>query len=371
MKNTFAAKLFPSLGKNDKNCFFSPFSVQVAMGMCSAGAEGETAKSLAELLDCPLDKKEQASFFKNLVELGTAKNESYELCTANALWGQKGLNYDPQYSETILNAYNGNFGVVDYIENANGAVGIINEWCNNNTKGKIPEIINSSFVNRETRLVLTNAIYFKGKWETEFNKKNTKLATFTEDSGKKSQVSMMKAKDGFLYGETDFYKVLDIPYQGRELSMMVILPNEKLENLNPDISNLYEEARTILSYEDEVSVSLPKFKMSTEYKFAKTFQELGAALAFSDYADFKGITKDVALKISEVIHKAFVQCDEEGTEAAAATAVGMVRCTSMRISTIKEFNANHPFLFFIHSQNGNILFAGRVASLPDEMLKKA
>lgn len=360
----FASKLYPKLGESNENSFYSPFSLLSALGMCSAGARGDTQQALADLLESPTDPVEQKSFFKSLVsEVNDVGEKPYELTTANALWSQSGLNFAPDFSETVKNDYGGTFNEVDYRENPDGAVNQINEWCDEATRGKIPTIIDRNFINKDTLLILTNAIYFLGKWKTQFDKKKTLNEDFHSPKGT-SKVPTMHQSESHIYGENKEIQVIDMPYEGNDLSMLIVLPRENTPDaLDGNLEETYANACDLLHYEEKVVVSLPKFLMETKYNLGDTLKELGAGIAFSDEADFSGITTDDGIKISGVIHKAFVKCDEEGTEAAAATAVGMMRCTSVRMPTpSKIFKADHPFLFFIHNKNGNVLFCGRVVN---------
>jgi serpin B len=359
MSNTlkFASKLYPQLGTLKENSFYSGFSVQLALGMCQAGAKGETKKSLDALLEISEDSE-----YKALVnEVNSSSERPYELTTANALWCQDGFPLDESYKSRVASIYGGGVNSVDYVNAPDAAVDSVNGWCNEHTRGKIPTIITRDFVNPETRLILTNAIYFKGKWKTEFDKKRTKDDVFYSPDGEKN-VPTMHITSEYFYGEGSNFKALDLPYKGEKLSMLVVLPDRGLDTL-PDLETTYNNAVNSLCYEDKVVVSLPKFKLETEYKMGDTLKKMGAELAFSDFADFSGITSADALKISEVIHKAFVQVDEEGTEAAAATAVGMMRCTSVRMPKQCIFNADHPFVFFIRNNETNtVLFSGRVTN---------
>lgn len=358
---TFASKLHPRLDENNKNSFFSPFSIQLALGMCAAGAKGKTQKCLSSFLGSPLAKEKQDLFFKSLVsEVNDGKERPYELKTANALWGQKGLAYTSDFVEIIEECYDGKFEEVDY-KKPKDCVKVINSWCDKNTNGKIPTIISENFINADTLLILTNAIYFKGKWQNQFNKKNT-TDDYFKSYGEAKKVRMMHLTEKFFYYENEEFQALDLPYVGENLSMMVLLPRgDNTDYVDNNLVSCYEQATS--GFENlKVVVSLPKFKVETKYTLGNTFKDLGAGLAFSDGADFSGITEAARLKISEVIHKAFVECDEEGTEAAAVTAVGMMRCTSMLpVAHPKVFNANKPFVFFIRNrQTGNVLFCGRV-----------
>lgn len=355
----FSSKLHPFLGKSTENSFYSPFSLLTALGMCVEGAKGETQNALVELLELPKTAKERKKYFKNFNKEAKG-NDHYELKTANALWGANHLKYLDSFKKVIENDYAGVFSEVDYENDPDAAVLAINKWCDENTSGKIKKIISKSDIDKSTLLILTNAIYFLGKWKKEFDKGKTKDEAFF---GIEKPIPMMHIKEKFHYMENDQFQALDIPYQGGDLSMLVVLPKEKTtEFVDNNLNNVYSEATENLRIE-EVRVSLPKFKMETEYKVGNIFKEFGAGIAFSDDADFSGICSNEQLKISEIIHKAFVKCDEEGTEAAAVTAVITVRCTSVRMSRDIEFKANHPFVFFIrNNKTGTILFCGRVVN---------
>lgn len=359
----FASKLQSKLGQG--NLFYSPYSIQVALGMCAAGAKGETANCLSSLLECPTDAKKRNEFFGDLVaEVNSgSENRPYELVTANALWKAKGLPFTPLYEQVIADFFQATTSECDYENNPEGAVKEINEWCSEATREKIKNIISLDFIKKETLLILTNAIYFKGKWEKEFNKEDTKERPFYTPNGEKS-VKMMGISSGFTYAENSDYQAVDLPYQGDELSMLVVLPTSSLDKLEANLESTYADVLQNLHFEEKVVLSLPRFKLETEYKLGEALKELGGDLPFSDTANFSGISEKERLKISEVIHKAFVACDEEGTEAAAVTAVGMVRCASFKPpKPPKVVNADHPFLFFIrNNQTGTILFSGRVTN---------
>ena len=367
----FASKLYPKLGEKNENNFFSPYSLQTALGMCLVGAKGDTQKKLAELIEAPKTLNAQKEYFNALIgEVhGTVDDKrEYELRSCNALWPQSTPDFKllPDYLTTIEDDFYSTVTPVDYVDNPTGAVDAINQWCDESTNGKITNVITKAFVNKETRLVLTNAIYFKGKWATAFEKDDTFPEDFRGSDGTTEVPTMHSNGENWKYYENDRFKALELPYKGDDLSMIVVLPHEDNIDVINDLEDTYEEARESLtnSHPEKVNVSLPKFKFSTTYKLGETFQDLGASLAFSDDADFTGISK-TRLKISEVIHKAFVEVDEEGTEAAAVTVVRMMRCTSVRMPVKpKEFKADHPFQFYIvNRQSGNIHFCGRVSNL--------
>lgn len=319
--------------------------IKTALGMCRLGAVGDTLKALDKLIGP-----------ESPIVLSPA--EQYELTSVNALWMSDDYKAKESYIKLIRDIYYGTLNKVDYTK-PEKVVDNINRWVNENTKGKIPTIISRDFIDKDSRLILTNAIYFKGKWQTMFNKEKTKEESFNGNKGTQ-KVQMMNAKDDYLYAEGSNYKALAVPYEGEYVDLMVILPDDINKFSMTD--NLLEEASDALTVA-EVSVKLPRFKMETTTKLKDTLKKMGAGLAFSDDADFSGIG-DEKLKISEVIHKAFVDVNEEGTEAAAATAVGMIRCCSARTPPReKTFYCDKPFLFCIR-KNGVNLFAGRYVNVP-------
>lgn len=365
----FASDLHPRLNASTENVFFSPYSLETAMGMCLVGAKGDTNKSLASLLKSPPSLKSQTELFGQLISEveGDGSEREYELRSVNALWPHSGDGFElrPAYLKLMDEEFHSSVESVDYINGANDAVAKINDWCDKSTNGKIKTIIQKDFINKETRLILTNAIYFKGKWKQEFDKKLTRPEEFRGAKKTVKTPTMHKEVEDSLYYENDSYKALSLAYKGDELSMVILLPHgDSTEEIDQNLETAYEEARANLHYEEKVRVSLPKFKFETKYELKDNFVKMGAGLAFSDDADFTGIS-DTRLKISQVIHKAFVEVDEEGTEAAAVTAVGMMRCTSVRMPVQpKEFKADHPFVFFIvNNQSGNIHFCGRVSNV--------
>jgi serpin B len=381
----FATRLHQKLADADQNLIFSPFSIQVALAMCAAGANGETRDVLSDLIGAPRNVDEQNHQYAALLKsVKNGKDKPFELVTANALWGHRGYRFQPEYKKTLANFYNGAFEEVDFVGQPAEAVKSINTWASDRTHARIKELVARADINQDTRLILTNAIYFKGKWEKQFKQADTKNEEWYGPS-RKSKVPMMHLTDGFLYYENSEFQALDVPYKGGQLSLLVVLPQKKdgLKGLEvkhmashvaiasapvsppgPVLSEgIYQEITDHLKHEERVIVSLPRFKTEATFRLKPVLCSLGAGLAFSNDADFTGIG-DERLKISEVIHKAFVEVNEEGTEAAAATAVEMTFCTCpahMSVPPAKIFNADHPFLFFIRDRNTNtVLFAGRV-----------
>jgi serpin B len=360
--NKFALELYTKLAqeKKNENLFFSPYSISTALAMTYAGAKGNTEKQMADVLhfELPQDKLHPVftSLEKRLNKQG--KGGRYELNVVNALWGQKGYKFLDSFIELVNKNYSAGLNDVDFVKDTEGARQTINKWIENKTKDKIKELIKPGILDGLTRLVLTNAIYFKGRWEYEFDKKNTKDMDFLVSSTGTVKVPMMYIVREFKYAEQEDLQIVEIGYKGKDLSMVVLLPKQF-----DGISKL-EEALTVENIdkwlsglsEIEVGICLPKFKTTSEFSLGEVLSRMGMQDAFSlPPADFSAMTGDKELFISAVIHKAFVEVNEEGTEAAAATGIPMTLAAAMR------FNADHPFIFLIRdNKTGSILFMGRV-----------
>jgi serpin B len=368
-RNTFATRLYDKLGETqaDKNLFLSPFSIQVALAMTAVGARGETRRVLADLIGAPESVDEQNRQYAELLKsIYGDEKRPFQLATANALWGQQGYRFKTAFQEAIADFYDGALHEVNFRTQPDDAVKTINAWVSDKTRAKIKELVNRNLIHQDTCLVLTNAIYFKGQWEEEFEK----IATRDEDwygKGGTTKVPTMHRSGGYLYYEGDDFQALDLPYKGEQLSMLVVLPRKK-DGLAA-LENVWTAEGTCqlvvagLHHEETVIVSFPRFKMETEFMLKPELCALGAGLAFSDDADFSGIGEG-PLMISEVVHKAFVEVNEVGTEAAAATAVlAQSGCAALGGPTPqpKVFKADHPFLIFIRDRKTNaVLFSGCV-----------
>lgn len=381
--NEFALRLFAKLraDKEGENLFFSPYSISTALAMTYAGARGRTEAQMAEVLGFPtflpkqahtstessrpvLNNTEFHSAFGTIIQELNQRGAkgAYELTVANALWGQRGCSFLKDYLESIETNYGGALHEVDFIQATEAARKTMNTWVEEKTKDKIKELIKKGVLDKWTRLVLTNAIYFKGNWASKFKEQNTKDAPFTLPSGKKTDAPMMNQKADFEYMETDTFQALELPYVDDELSMIIFLPRQTggltdleqsltTENLSNWLAGLHKR---------EVVVFIPKFKMTSQFSLADVLKSMGMTDAFSGKADFSGMTGKKDFCISAVIHKAYVDVNEEGTEAAAATAVVMKTTAIMRPLV---FRADRPFLFLIRDNlTGSILFIGRVTN---------
>jgi serpin B len=375
--NEFALALFARLRENQGNLFFSPYSISTALAMTYAGARGQTETQMAKVLHFPTLAGEKvppepvmqegqfhSAFGEVVKDLNQrAKKGGYELAVANALWGQKGYKLLDDFLKLIETEYGGRLTEVDFVTATESARKTINTWVEEKTKDKIKELLKPGVLDAMTRLVLTNAIYFKGNWARQFKKDRTKQSPFTLASGEKVDAPMMNQTGEFRYMEAEDFQALELPYVDNELSMIILLPRdtdglpkfEKTLNLE-DFSQWLDRL-----HRREVIVSVPKFKMTSQFSLASVLTSMGMADAFSARAaDFSGITGSRDLFISAVIHKAYVDVNEEGTEAAAATGVTM-RLTSVGPTQTPVFRADHPFLFLIRdNHSGSILFIGRL-----------
>ncbi len=355
---SFMAELLKTHPKN--NIFFSPISLFTALSMTYAGAKGKTKEEMENVLHISsLREKVHPAISRilSLLESESEKKEGCKLHIANALWGEREFRFLKDFIDTIKKFYGGRFFIVDFKRNVEGARKRINEWIEKETEGKIKNLLKKGDIDPLTRLVITNAIYFKGFWASKFDKKATENMPFYVAPGKSVNVPMMQKEGDFLYGEAEGFKAIELPYKGGKLSMLIILPcrsnwfTEKLPNIGKIASSMRKM---------KVRIYLPRFKLNTRYYLGKILSSMGMSQAFSDRADFSGMTGDRSLKISKVIHQAYVSVDEEGTEAAAATGVVMRLKAIMRVPV---FKADHPFIFFIkHIPTGEILFMGRVAN---------
>jgi serpin B len=370
--NQFAFDLYAKLKEEKGNLFFSPYSISSALAMTYLGARGDTASQMAKVLHFPTEQDKLHPFFSAITtELTSTSQKGLQISIANALWGQKGYKFLDAFTESVRKFYGAGFQEVDFQKDSEAARQTINKWIEEQTKDKIKEPIKPGVLDPATRLVLANAIYFKGNWLRPFDKNFTREANFTVTEKEKVRVLMMCVpkedveKHKFRYAETTDVQVLELPYSGNRVSMVVLLPKkvDGLAELEKSLSN--ETLQKLLSglapcKEMELEVYLPKFKITSGFRLDSALKNMGMTDAFSsDKADFSGMTAAEKLFISAVLHQAFVDVNEEGTEAAAATTV-FFRCLS------SEFRADHPFLFLIRDNvSESILFIGRLVK-PEE-----
>jgi len=345
-----------------KNIFFSPYSISTALAMTYAGARGETAKQMARVLHFTLAQAALHPAYKGLLDsIATASSRDNQLRVANALWGQKGFRFLDSFLALTRKSYGAGLSPVDFRNQTEAARKTINRWVEKKTERKIVDLIPPGVLTNLTRLVLTNAIYFKGTWETQFPKKSTRPRPFTLLGGKQVQAPMMQQTAKVRYADLGEMQAVELPYKGARLSMVVLLPKKTdgLPGLEKKLSPALLTRAIGKLKRRKVRVLLPRFKSSSTFMLSQALKAMGMPLAFSDSADFTGMAKKAELKITEVVHKAFVDVNEEGTEAAAATAV-VVGLRGLAAPT-PELRADHPFLFLIRERaTGTILFLGRL-----------
>ncbi|WP_461863337.1 serpin family protein [Thermococcus sp.] len=358
--NRFAIDLYRELSGKDGNLFFSPYSIFVALSMVYEGTGGKTAEEMRSVLHIPRDELERREGMRELIlSVDKPASDAYVLRTANALWVQRDYPVKESYISIMRKFYLSQVNEANFKDDPRGAESEINRWVEKQTAGKIRKLV--SGLSPLTRLVITNAIYFKANWSRRFDPHNTRNETFHTLNGTVI-VPMMHQKGRFRYTEGEGFQALEMPYTGGRLSMLIILPargrlREIEEKLTPDfINKTLDEMKT-----ENVEVVVPKFRFESTYFLRKTLMEMGMRTAFTDRANFSGIS-DRPLAISQVIHKTFISVAENGTEAAAATAVIMTAAAAPgQKPEYKVFKADHPFIFLIYDRKtGAILFMGRL-----------
>lgn len=363
--NAFAFDIFRAVHEgNEGNLFISPYSIFTALAMIYEGARGETADEMAAVLSVEQDNESFHAYMKNLYEVLNTKNEEYNISTANALWVKENLQLLEAYLDVIREYYGGDATEVNY-SNPTEAAAIINQWVENQTNGLIKDLITADAISPLTALILTNAIYFKGIWKTQFDPVNTTNRTFeisAETSVEAPTMSLIDTEDVFNYTGTEDLQILELPYTCDDISMIILLPKNNdlsstIDTIDSDMLSEWTESMV----ETKVDIHLPKFQVETSYTLKDYLVELGMNVPFTSAADFSGITGGKDLFISQVVHKAFIDVNEEGTESAAATAV-IMELTSNGGSSRIVFNCDHPFIYLIrHKQTGTILFMGSIS----------
>ena len=368
--SAFAFDLYQKLSQEgDGNLFYSPYSISAALAMTYAGARGETEKEMADTLHFALPQERLHPAFNTLDITLTSQGEeesedAFQLSIANALWGQEGYEFLPAFLDTLAEHYGAGLRTLDFVQETEKARQTINDWVAEQTEGKIEDLIPPGILNPLVRLVLTNAIYFNGKWVLPFEANDTRDDAFHLLDGSTVQVPTMSQTETFRYAEGDGYQAVELPYRDSNMSMVLLLPEEgRFEAVEAALSadlvaSLVDDLAT-----EKVRLSLPKFEFESEFDLSDVLVEMGMPSAFglgSSGADFSGMTGDRALAIGAVIHKAFVAVDEEGTEAAAATAVIILEMEAPAEEAV-EMKLDRPFLFLIRDgETGTVLFVGRV-----------
>ena len=364
--NIFSYDMYKQLVNGSDNVFFSPYSITIALGMAYEGAKGETASQMLDVIDLPEDDKTRRDMVRELQTLLNPQNAPYNLSTANAYWLRMGEELNDSYQDTIENDYKADGKQMDVSDPA-GSADEINQWVKDETNDKIKKLVLPRHITPLTYMILTNAIYFKSNWMYQFDPDATEEEDFYLSDGGTTTVDMMNICDEEIdlnYSENGDARMLQLPYKGDALSMYVLLPKDNdISTLEDDLTKKYiDELKGDMSGE-WVDVRLPRFKFEQKYDLNQDLIDMGMVDAFGGNADFSGIKESGArdLYISDVIHKSFVEVNEEGTEAAAATAVVMKEYGGGGQEVPVDFRADHPFIFLIeHKETGQILFMGKV-----------
>jgi serpin B len=360
--NQFAFELYRRPNEQQANMFFSPASISTALAMAHVGAKGGTKQQMAQVLHFDLPDPRLHDGFGMLNAILNTKSKSYQLHLANRLWAQNGFHFEPPFLKSTLQHYGAEPGPVDFARTEQ-ARQTINHWVEEKTSGKIAGLIPPGVLHEKIRLVLTNAIYFKGTWQYRFSKTDTREAPFHVLKDREMKVQMMTQTGGFQYAATADTQLLELPYVGRDLSMVILLPKQVdgLPKLEKKLTaNDVQKWISGLEHAHEVEVYLPKFTFTSQIGLKEALSSMGMPLAFSDQADFSGISTEKRQKLFEVIHQAFIDVNEEGTEAAAVTA-GVGGNAPGPVFERVVFRADHPFLFLIQdTRTGAILFLGRL-----------
>jgi len=359
--NEFGFELFKQLKQGNKNVFFSPLSVATALAMAYNGAAGETEQAMKQTLNYgEMSPSEINQSTAELLSKLKSSDPKVELLIANSLWARQGVEFNQDFLNRNRQFFGAEVASLDF--NSPQAVNRINGWVSQNTKGKIPSIIDQ--INNDLVLFLINAVYFKGQWQKEFEKKLTREMPFHLAGGSAKQTPLMSQSGNFQYLRGEAFQAISLPYGQGGTSLYLFLPNEEssLDNLLKGLDYQKWQQWITQFRSSPGDIKIPRFKMEYSHELSGSLKALGMGLAFArGKADFSGMRKQGGLFISEVKHKAIIEVNEEGTEAAAATSVGM-RTTSMRpVQQRFSFIADRPFLLAIRDQQtGAVLFMGAV-----------
>jgi serpin B len=362
--NGLAVKLYGKLAKPGENICFSPYSVSVAFAMTYAGAAGETAAEFEGAFGFGEGiHRSNALLTRNIL---SAPEDAAKLVVANSIWPQSGYKLLEPFTRTLGEFYDSQVTPQDYKNGAEAARNTINRWAEERTNGRIRDLLASGTVGADTRMVLVNALYFRASWLSAFSKGATEEAEFYADSGDVSTAQMMKNAGVYAYMENESFQAVKIPYSRGAFSMTLILPRERdgIGAVEENLGSVLDAVSAGGFGRGAVELYVPRFKVESEFGLNEAVASLGAGRAFiPGAADFSMMNGRDDLFISAAVHRAFIEVDEDGTEAAASTAVAVSRTSAMlNESEPVIFRADHPFIFTVQDEvSGAVIFIGRVA----------
>jgi serpin B len=370
----FAFDLYHHLRDQDGNLIYSPYSISVALAMTYAGADGTTAQQIADTLHFTLPQDKLHPAFNALGLALDSRNMTYDdpasgekktaiqLEIANTLWAQIGFPFKQPFLEMLGRNYDAGVQQTDFINAPESARQAINQWASQKTHDKIQEVVPKGMITPDTRLVLANAIYLNALWQSQFNEDATQDEPFHLLDGSQAQVKMMHQQETFGYASGDGYQAVDLPYMGGQLSMLAIVPDQdRFTDFESAFDAAHFEQIRTATTPQLINLGIPRFEFETGVDLADTLIEMGMPEAFSNLANFSGMT-DEGLAISHVPHKAYIKASESGTEAAAVTVVIMDRA-SVAVDEPINLTIDRPFLFVLYDHDtGAILFVGRAVN---------
>uniref|UniRef100_A0A023FM57 Putative tick serpins 14 n=1 Tax=Amblyomma cajennense TaxID=34607 RepID=A0A023FM57_AMBCJ len=371
--NFLGLNLLKALPGNAKtNVFFSPYSVATAMGMAYAGARGDTLEQLTLNFGYAADElndRKILALFKEQLDASRELPHEYTLDVANAAVAQEGYGVLPNYTDALMSSFGAEYIEADFSKKGEEAIEKINKWVSEKTHGKIRSLFDEP-PDFSTRLILLNAVYYKGTWLYEFNKAKTKPRSFYNGGVTKVLVPMMKMKStlNHTFDATLNADIVDLPYVGIDFSMTILLPSERngLEHLKSALTTQTLNRAIARMYPKDMKFKMPKLKMDTKYTLKPTLETLGIKKIFSADADLSGISGAKNLYVSDVLHKAVLEVNEEGSEAAAVTGFVIQLRTAAFVTPppLPKVYVDHPFIFLIRNVNTNcIMFLGEINAL--------
>ncbi len=355
--------------RSQGNLVLSPFSIITALGMVDAGARGTTASQIRHVLHVSSQSTLESGLAALLAEVqspppgGTNAEEAPQLNIANGLWLQQGFSVQPAFLQTLHSDFEAQPQSADFHNAPETAREAIDEWVSTRTQHLIPELFSPNAINPQTRLVLADAIYLKALWQSEFKSSDTSPGQFTVADGKQTSTPFMRESTSLPYGQGDHYRAVELPYRSSQLSMLALMPTgQSLDTFQRSLSTSALQRIVTSMHSRSVELRMPRFHVSEKLELKPVLSQLGMPVAFSETADFSGISPSQQLSIGNVVHAADLKVEERGTIAAAATGVTVEATALARPVNLVKLTLDHPFLFFLRDdRNGAILFAGRLA----------